>query len=274
MRTASRTRRRRPGSRRHRTAVRTPSIAWQRLGTRVRPFSRNGGPSVTCWVQPIGPIAGGQVLDRSRGSSPRGRAARSGARAGAPRAATRARIDIAWPVTSSSYRTTDASPCGVSPAAASSSDGPPKMSTHRLCPMMPASSFASAPEPYSVCVARDVGRRLDRLPRRRPQRVDARSLVEDLGDVAALFEDRRRAPRRSRRSPARRPRYSCVDSMDRYYARPRGARERGRFAWRNASRDPPAPGDRSSMARRIPCQPRGFSANYVRFADPGGHLSE
>ena len=32
-----------------------------------------------------------------------------------------------------------------------------------------------------------VGRRLDRRPRRRPERVDARGLVQDLGDVAAFL---------------------------------------------------------------------------------------
>ena len=47
---------------------------------------------------------------------------------------------------------------------------------------------------YSAAVLRVhgvlVGRRLDRGPRRRPQRADARRLVQDLGDVTTLPEDR------------------------------------------------------------------------------------
>src|SRR5207253_6964452 len=53
-----------------------------------------------------------------------------------------------------SYWTTEPSPCTVSPAAASASDGPPNRSRHKLWPMMPASSLLSASAPYSGCFAR------------------------------------------------------------------------------------------------------------------------
>src|SRR5579884_549831 len=48
----------------------------------------------------------------------------------------------------------DASPCTVRPAAASSGEGPPNKSRHRLWPMIPDSSLLSASAPYSGCVSR------------------------------------------------------------------------------------------------------------------------
>ena len=54
---------------------------------------------------------------------------------------------------------------------------------------MPARSCASTPPPYSVMPRMVVGGRLNRRPGRRPERVDAGGLVQDLGDVPAFLED-------------------------------------------------------------------------------------
>ena len=54
--------------------------------------------------------------------------------------------------------------------------------------MMPASSRASDAGAVGGVGLRIEGRRLDRRPRRHPQRVHSRALVEDLGDVSAALE--------------------------------------------------------------------------------------
>src|ERR1017187_10481214 len=116
----------------------------------VAPFSRTGGPSVTCSVQAMGRSVALSFSTASTTSTARPPSAmrRSNCNCACGR---RARcVNPVW-VAVTSYATTEASPCTVSPAAASSADGPPKMSMQRLCPMMPLSSLLSASAPYSGC---------------------------------------------------------------------------------------------------------------------------
>ena len=177
------------GNRRRRMASRTLSTAWPTRGIRWR---RARETAARAWrarsrrsddrTRTDSRSARGCERARPRTSSPRSTRICASGRS--------ARMVRPHPVSSMSYVATDPSPCAVMPAAASSVDGPPKISRHRLWPMIAGEQLRVGRPIRTQGATRDrtPTARPDR-PRRRPERIDAGARVEDLGDMSALRED-------------------------------------------------------------------------------------
>ena len=148
---ASRTRRPREGSRGCRIRLRTPWSAWPTRGTAVTPFSRKGGPRVTCWVHPMGRSQATRLSTDSRMFTLRPRNSSRRSKSICARG-KRARIVRTPSCSAISYVPTEPSPCASMPAAASSAEGPPKISRQRLWPMIPESRRPSAPVAVALAV--------------------------------------------------------------------------------------------------------------------------